>query len=215
MHAFQCRLAFAVCALAAVPAARGTVFINEVDYDQPVGVDTAEFIELAGTAGTNLSGWAITLLNGTVTPLTPASYQSFALPNFTFADETGTGWGFCVLGRPTVPNSDYDLGADSFVQNGPNDGIQLFNVSTLVQCLSYEGSIAGETHAIPTTLADDDASVGTSLYMTGTGAGPDDFTWAFGGNTPGGLNPGQMLVPEPAGLVAIAGAAVVLRRRRR
>ena len=41
----------------------GTVFINELNYDM-VGVDTDEYIEIAGPAGTDLSGWKLELYNG-------------------------------------------------------------------------------------------------------------------------------------------------------
>jgi hypothetical protein len=204
--------ALAACALATA-GARAAVMINEVDYDQP-SFDTTEFVELAGTAGTNLSGWTLTFINGA----DGTSYLTVPLPSFTFADETGTGWGFFVLGRPTVANNDMDLGADGSVQNGAPDGIQLFDPgATLVQYVSYEGTMAGANDVIG--VADDGVSVGSSVYKTGTGAAYGDFTWAFGENviTPGGPNPGQVLVPEPSGVgwVAIAGAAVVRRGRRR
>ena len=39
------------------------VFINELHYDND-GVDTGERIEIAGPAGTNLSGWSLVLYNG-------------------------------------------------------------------------------------------------------------------------------------------------------
>jgi hypothetical protein len=40
-----------------------TVFINEFHYDN-TGGDTGEFIEIAGPAGTDLTGWSIVLYNG-------------------------------------------------------------------------------------------------------------------------------------------------------
>ena len=42
---------------------QANVFINEINYD-PDGNDTGEFIEIAGLAGTDLSGWSIVLYNG-------------------------------------------------------------------------------------------------------------------------------------------------------
>jgi len=39
------------------------VFINEVHYDND-GADTDEGIEIAGTAGTDLSGWNLVLNDG-------------------------------------------------------------------------------------------------------------------------------------------------------
>lgn len=39
------------------------VFINEFHYDN-TGTDAGEFVEIAGPAGTDLSGWYIVLYNG-------------------------------------------------------------------------------------------------------------------------------------------------------
>ena len=40
-----------------------SVFINEIHYDN-TGTDAGEAIEVAGPAGTNLSGWSLVLYNG-------------------------------------------------------------------------------------------------------------------------------------------------------
>ena len=39
------------------------VYINEVDYDQP-GIDSLEFVELVGPAGTNLTPYSLEFVNG-------------------------------------------------------------------------------------------------------------------------------------------------------
>jgi hypothetical protein len=50
-------------------AASGTaVFINEIHYDN-TDADEGEAIEIAGPAGTNLSGWSIALYNGSSSQL--------------------------------------------------------------------------------------------------------------------------------------------------
>ena len=54
-----------------------TVFINEIHYDND-GVDVGEAIEIAGPAGTNLSGWTLVLYNGA----TGAVYDTIILTNF-------------------------------------------------------------------------------------------------------------------------------------
>ena len=41
--------------------AQPTVFINEIHYDN-TGTDAGEFIEIAGPAGTDLSGYSIVLV---------------------------------------------------------------------------------------------------------------------------------------------------------
>ncbi len=196
-------------------SAHAAVFINEIDYDQP-GVDNAEFIELAGTAGTNLSGWSLQLMNGA----TDMSYGTVTLPNFTFTDETGTGWGFFVAGRPSVVGNDFDLGADNSVQNGPSDGAQLIDPSSaIVQYVEYGGTaLTGPNDITPVGVADGNVLANTSIYKTGTGSSFGDFTWdnQFGMNTPGALNPGETLtaVPEPVGLSLVVGAILAMGRRR-
>ncbi len=57
--------AAALLLVLAVPvhAAPTSVFFNEFHYDN-TGTDTGEFIEIAGPAGTDLTGWSITLYNG-------------------------------------------------------------------------------------------------------------------------------------------------------
>jgi hypothetical protein len=40
-----------------------TIFINEIHYDN-TGTDAGEAIEIAGLAGTDLTGWSIVLYNG-------------------------------------------------------------------------------------------------------------------------------------------------------
>ena len=51
----------AVFAPLAVPAA--PVFINEIHYDN-AGIDAGEFVEVAGPAGTDLTGWRVVRYNG-------------------------------------------------------------------------------------------------------------------------------------------------------
>ncbi|MBI4747380.1 MAG: hypothetical protein HY774_02785 [Acidobacteria bacterium] len=46
-----------------VKAATTPVFINEIHYDN-TGTDAGEAIEVAGPAGTDLTGWTIVLYNG-------------------------------------------------------------------------------------------------------------------------------------------------------
>ena len=41
-----------------------TVFINEIHYDN-ASTDAGESVEVAGPAGTDLTGWSIVLYNGT------------------------------------------------------------------------------------------------------------------------------------------------------
>ena len=49
-----------------------SVFFNEFHYDNS-GADTNEKIEIAGTAGTDLTGWKVYLYNG-VNPAAGVTY---------------------------------------------------------------------------------------------------------------------------------------------
>ncbi|MEJ2012345.1 MAG: hypothetical protein P8X64_08995, partial [Anaerolineales bacterium] len=60
MSLFICMLLFQ----GSVPAKAGTaVFINEIHYDN-TGTDVGEAVEIAGPAGTDLTGWSVILYNG-------------------------------------------------------------------------------------------------------------------------------------------------------
>ncbi len=48
---------------AALAAGGPAVFINEIHYDN-AGTDTGEAVEIAGPAGTDLTGWSLVLYNG-------------------------------------------------------------------------------------------------------------------------------------------------------
>lgn len=143
-----------------------TVFINEIHYDND-GTDTNEGIEIAGTAGTDLSGWAIELYNGNGGTL----YDAIALSG-TLADQQNS------MGTQFF--------ARSGIQNGAPDGIALVdNTGTVVQFLSYEGTLtATEGTAAGMTSTDigvsetSSTAVGHSLQLSGTGTTYADFTWA-------------------------------------
>jgi predicted extracellular nuclease/cytoskeletal protein CcmA (bactofilin family) len=161
------------------------VFINEIHYDN-TGTDADEAIEIAGPAGTDLTGWSIVLYNGA----NGASYDTDALsgtiPNL------GSGFGVVVLNYPS-----------NGIQNGAPDGIALVNASNVViQFLSYEGSFtavggpADGMTSIDIGVDQEPApAVGSSLQLTGTGANYEDFTWTeTTANTFGAFNTGQTFV---------------------
>ncbi|MGI8823811.1 MAG: ExeM/NucH family extracellular endonuclease [Acidimicrobiia bacterium] len=169
--------------VAASPAAAATpVFINEIHYDN-TGTDTSEAIEVAGPAGTDLTGWTIVLYNGNGGAL----YDTDALPAGPIPD-LGGGFGVVHIIYPT-----------NGIQNGSPDGIALVdNASTVVQFLSYEGSFAavgGPADGMTSTdigiSQTGSGPVGESLQLTGTGTTYEDFTWALATSTFGGFNSGQ------------------------
>lgn len=199
----------------------GTLFINEVDYDQP-STDTAEFIELAGLAGT-YENVQLLLINGSGNTI----YATINIPTFTLTDEAD-GFGFYVLSgnAATVPNTDLDLTPDTnLIQNGAPDAIALLIDGEVVHYLSYAGNttllIGGTGFNDGGTGLVDSTDVGLSLQKVGTGSEFDDFTFSLIPVTPGAVNTGQTfvaaaaLVPEPAtfGLLGVAGLTLVRRRR--
>jgi hypothetical protein len=164
-------LLFVVCLggallLAGAAGAATPVFINEIHYDN-TGADADEGVEIAGPAGTDLTGWKVRLYNG--------------------AD--GTAYGVVVLAG-VIPNLCNGFGAIWFpelgVQNGSPDGMALVDDNAVVlQFLSYEGTlIAADAEAMgmmSTDIGVSEASgspLGNSLQLTGAGSEYEDFTWA-------------------------------------
>ena len=154
---------------APVPGSSSTVFINEFHYDN-VGTDAGEFIEIAGPAGTSLTGWRIELYNGA----NGLRYDNDALVG-TIPSQQG-GYGTVSLSY-----------AVNGIQNGNPDGIALINPSnTVVQFLCYGGSFtaldqtaAGQTCTdILVTEPGTTTPVGSSLQLQGNGTTYGNFTWA-------------------------------------
>jgi len=142
------------------------VFVNEIHYDND-GTDTNEGIEIAGTAGTDLTGWTLELYNGNGGSL----YSTVNLSG-TLADQNG-GFGTKFF-------------AEAGVQNGSPDGIALIDdTGAVVQFLSYEGSftaVGGTANGLTSTdigvSESSSTPIGHSLQLTGTGSSYEEFTWA-------------------------------------
>ncbi len=172
----------ALPAVVAAPAGAvgPTVFINEIHYDN-TGADAGEAVEIAGPAGTDLSGWTVALYNGS----TGALYNTIALVG-------------------TIPNQQAGFGTLSFaqagIQNGSPDGLALVDAgSTVIEFLSYEGAfvaVGGPANGLASTdigvSEPSSTPIGNSLQLTGTGTMGGDFSWAASQpNTFGGVNTGQ------------------------
>ena len=186
--------------------AHGSVFINEIHYDN-VGGDTGEVIEVAGAAGQDLSDWSIILYNGS----DGSSYNTIALGG-------------------TIPNQENGFGTLFFevtgIQNGPDAMALVDSEDQVIQFLSYEGSFAakdGTTLGLMSTdigvAEDSGTSVGCSLQLFGSGREYEDFSWTAQpiSNTCGQVNTGQTFVPIP-GTAWLLGPGVLgltaLRRRK-
>lgn len=168
----------------AVPGDSSSVFINEFHYDN-ASTDEGEFVEIAGPAGTDLTGWSLVLYNGSNTVRAP--YGSTIDLGAEVLDDEGSGSGaFAVF--------------EAGIQNGGPDGLALVDdTGTVVQFLSYEGSFtalsgpaAGLTSTDVGVVETSSTPIGESLQLTGTGTTAGEFTWT-GPTTasPGTLNAGQ------------------------
>jgi uncharacterized protein len=180
----------------AVAGASSTVGINEFHYDN-TGTDVGEFIEVAGPAGTDLTGWSIVRYNGN----DPSAATEYTTPGETtplagtIPNQQG-GYGTVVV--------DYEVNG---LQNGPNDGFALVDDNgAVVQLLSYEGTFtASDGPAAGLTSTDVGVSeptaalVGSSLQLVGSGTTAGDFSWiaTSGSNTKGQPNVEQVFLGTP------------------
>ncbi len=199
---------FVLSILAVVPASAATAtFINELHYDNS-GSDVDEGVEIAGLAGTDLSGWQLALYNGSTGGVYADTILNAVLPDL--------GGGFGALFVPM-----------SGMQNGAPDGVALVDAGgAVVQFLSYEGSFTATAGVAAGLISSDigvfedvDSPAGTSLQLTGTGLFYEDFSWmTASASSYGAINAGQQFapVPLPASFPLLAGAiAWLLGRHRR
>jgi hypothetical protein len=158
------------------------VFINELHYDN-TGTDAGEAIEIAGPAGTDLSGWSLVLYNGANGAVYNTAALTGVIPN------QQNGFGTVAIAYPT-----------NGIQNGSPDGVALVNSgSTVVQFLSYEGSFTAlGGPAVGLTSVDIGVSesgsgpIGNSLQLAGVGSQSPDFLWQPEGvSSFGAINAGQ------------------------
>ncbi len=176
-----------------------TVWINEFHYDN-TGTDVGEFVEVAGLAGTDMTGWSLVLYNGNG----GAPYNTLALSGV-IADQQN-GFGTLAFTYPS-----------NGIQNGSPDGIALADGTTLVQFLSYEGSFVGVGGVADGVTSTDIgvAQAGTepegtsSLHLVGSGTAYADFTWTAttADRSTGAVNAGQSFSGTDA-VVSVSGGSV-------
>jgi predicted extracellular nuclease len=160
------------------------VIINEIDYDQP-GTDTAEFIELfnSGTSDISLDNYSVDLINGS----NSSPYRSIDLSGFSIS---ASGY-FVICGDASlVANCDYSFTATSgWMQNGAPDAVALYQTSSLLDSLSYEGAIQPYQEGSVLTFADSNTDI-ASLSRIPNGLDGDDNGLDFqsGCITPGTAN---------------------------
>jgi exonuclease III len=158
--------AFWLMILTVLPMWAQSVFINELHYDN-TGADVDEAIEIAGPAGTDLTGYTLVLYNGSNGSVYNTVNLSGVLP-----DQQG-GFGTSIV---TFPSNG--------IQNGSPDGIALADAANnLIQFLSYEGTltgVGGVADGVTSTdigVSEAGVPIGTSLQLAGEGTVYEDFTW--------------------------------------
>lgn len=159
------------------------VFINEIHYDN-ASTDAGEAIEIAGPAGTDLTGWSLVLYNGSG----GVTYTTTALSGVISDQQNGFG----------VLHFTYPVNG---IQNGAPDGLALVDDGgAVVQFLSYEGSFTA-TNGPAVGMVSEDIGVieggsdpaGLSLQLSGTGTLYSDFSWtAPSASSFGAVNSGQV-----------------------
>jgi predicted extracellular nuclease len=173
--------------LSASVAHASDVFINEIHYDN-TGGDSGEAVEVAGPAGTDLSGWSLVRYNGNNGLAYGTTNLSGLLPNQ--QDSFGTTFEL-IQG----------------LQNGSPDGIALVdNNGSVVQFLSYEGAFTALDGPANGLISTDigvsepgNTPVGFSLQLGGSGTTSDDFSWQEAMlNTFGAVNTNQTFSGDPA-----------------
>ena len=145
-----------------------SVWINEIHYDNS-STDENEGVEIAGTAGLNLTGYQLVPYDGN--RKAPSSRAN------------------AVTLSETIPNQQNGFGTIwvpiAGLENGP-DGIALVDPQgSVVQFLSWEGSFTAAEGPASGMLSEDvgvlekdSSSIGKSLQLIGSGRSYEDFSWS-------------------------------------
>lgn len=175
-----------IAVIGVVSANSQTVFINEIHYDN-AGADLNEFVEIAGTAGVDLSLYTLEFYTGSTGKWYKTSALSGVLTNIE------CGYGVASFSIADIQNGN--------AANDEPDGIALVkDGTTVVQFISYEGSFTavdktamGLTSTNISVNEDASATLETeSLQLIGSGTIDSDFTWiAPSTATPGSINTNQ------------------------
>lgn len=175
----------------------GSVWINELNADGDAnGQETNEFIELAGLAGLDLSGWRVECYDRFTN-----CYASYALPFASVLGNDAGGFGFFVLGDATVPGCGvvFTNAPTGFEQLADRGVLRLLDsAGAVVQALRY-GAGLSEFTAFPTDpIGEEPAGFldDPTLALVGTGSNGSAFAWTTNttyGGSPGQANAGQLL----------------------
>jgi hypothetical protein len=169
------------------------VFLNEIRSNDD-GTDDAEFVELVGPAGFDLTGWQIAHINGS----DGSTIFSFTFPAGTIIPDDGVtningqNIGFLVIKRTghMVNNFDFEWGSTA-LQNGPDGLLLSDDEGTRIQALTWNGSasLTGGEPAWRNIGNDNDDD--NSLSAPDTLEESYHRDWAYVLPTPGSLNANQ------------------------
>ena len=205
-----------LCIFVSISVSAQDVYLNEIRAND-ASTDDAEFIEVIGVAGTDVSGYTIEHFNGNG----GASVFSFTFPSETsipddgYLDDLGRPIGFLVIKNTNhaVANFDFEWGTAG-LQNGP-DGLEFRDdTGTRIQALTWGGlgDLSGGTPAWRDVGSDDAGDNGLSA--------PDGVqeilqnVWSSEVATPGDINVNQFsgdisLPVELSSFTAVGGDAQV------
>ncbi len=154
------------------------LWINEIHYDN-VGGDVNERIEIAGSAGIDLTGYRIYHYNGTGGTI--LSFKSIS----GIIVEIDAG-----LGVKNIPFVGLQNDVEAIALVDPTGNVlQFFSYEGLVT--ATEGPAAGMTSSLLPVSEDPAVAVGMSLQLTGSGNVYSDFTWEIKPDTIDTINSGQ------------------------
>ncbi|RXG13396.1 hypothetical protein DSM03_10428 [Leeuwenhoekiella aestuarii] len=154
------------------------IWINEIHYDNVAG-DVDERVEIAGSAGVDLSAYSLVHYNGSGGTIISSESISGVIV------EINAGLGVKNIDFPGLQNS--------------NEAIALVDpTGNVIQFLSYEGSVTateGPASGMTATLLpidqDPSTALGKSMQLTGAGNKYTDFTWSIENETIDEINSGQ------------------------
>lgn len=179
-------LLWATLAICTFSYAQTEVFINEIHYDN-IGADSDEGVEIAGPAGTDLTGWSLIFYNDSGGTIYDTETLTGIIPNL--QNNRGVLW----FGHSNIQND--------------AEGIALVDpYGNVIQFLSYEGVITATDGAalgmISTNIGmfeDGTEVVDYSLQLTGTGSYYENFVWVMPAfHTRETINNSQSFIAEPA-----------------
>ncbi|MBU1693419.1 MAG: immunoglobulin domain-containing protein [Verrucomicrobia bacterium] len=175
----------------------GKVWINEIDYDAWDWFDNYEFIELAGEAGVDISGWKIEMRDGRTAAFT--LFDSYTIPSSTTIPSDTNGFGFFVLGQANLTAPPRDLLLTNYLSSYVPGAVRVLNeMNGLEAALSYGGTVPAHTRIPAEDIEQLFETPTNSVALVGTGSTYDHFGWVMTNfPTPGAGNPGQTFA-DPA-----------------